>query len=232
MAKKRKGKILLGRKYYNKTEFNKKWSEITKKQTRQLDEFDVEFIRASLLKIPRYQKITKEAGTQLKIGQKKFQKFGVRGLILISERGSEIWVGKKKVSDELFKTKSRGTSQKALLNQAFRQLVAEDVKKERLKQMRISFSETGHLCPLSGVELSECEDGVELDHQYPFSKMVIDFYRKYRLSPEKIEVTKIGTHVIIKEVNIRELWIDYHNTHADLKLTCRKANRKKSDKIL
>ena len=233
MSAVRKGKKLFGRKYYNKGEFGKRWSEITKKQTRQLNEFDIEFIKAALLKVPRYQKVAKEKGTKLKIDSKKFQKYKTRGLIIISERGSEIWVGKKQICDAIFKPKKKSkTSHKALLNQAFRQLVADEVKQIRTKKLRMAFAEDGHLCPLSGVELRECEGGVDLDHVYPFSKMVLDFYRKYRIIPERLDCKKVGTSVIITDENIRDLWIEYHNTNADLQLTCRKANIKKSNKVI
>ena len=111
--------------------------------------------------------------------------------------------------------------------------MADHVKEERMKQMRYAFAEENEvLCPLSGVDLRSCSEGVDLDHRFPFSKMVKDFYRKYRITPERLECKKIGTRVMIVDSNVRDLWIDYHNSHADLKLTCRKANRKKSDKII
>ena len=126
MPSRSKGKKLFGRKYYNKTEFNKKWSEITKKQTRQLDKFDVEFIKSALLKVPKYTKITRESETKLKIDSKKFQKYPVRGVVIISKNGSEIWVGKKQISDAIFKTKKAKSSKAAIVNRGFRQLIADE----------------------------------------------------------------------------------------------------------
>lgn len=234
MRKNNKGKQLFGRKYYNKTEFGKKWTEITKKQTRNLDQYDVEFIRSALTKLTKYRRIATDPKTKLKIGTKKFQKYEVRGIILISPNSkSEIWIGKKQMMTSLFPVKKKKvTSDDTMIKMAFRQLVSDFVKQERTKQLRYAFAEGNVKCPLSGVNLTECEEGTDLDHVYPFSKMVADFYRKYNLYPERIEWQKIGTSVRIKDKSVSELWVDYHNTNADLKLTCRKANRKKSDKVI
>lgn len=230
--KKRSGKIIADQRY-NKTSFGEKWSSITKKSPRELSEDDIYFIREALIESERFAELGKNEETLIKITQATFQKYPVKGIMLISPNSkSEIWIGKKTITDLIFppqKTKKH-INWKTKLSLAFRQIVEEDMAIERNIQRKRAYMDESFCCPLSGIPLKDCPSGTHLDHVYPFSRMVDDFLRRFNIEGEWVEVVHRGTSYSLKDTEIVKKWLQYHRENADLKLTCAKYNIQKSNK--
>lgn len=223
----------IGGNKYNKTSFGEKWSEITKKQARELTEDEVHFIKSALLLTNKYAGMANDPGTKISIQAKEFQKYPVRGVILISPNsGKHIWIGKKTLMNLLYpvKKRKRKKGQVGIVLKALRQIVEDDMRQERNKQRRKAFANPDSKCALSGKLLSECKK-THLDHAYPFSELAKDFFRSLGVDMEKIDVVIKGTYYHLKDKTLIPKWRAYHIRHAQLQLTCAKANIRKSNKI-
>lgn len=216
---------------YNKKEFKERWAQITNSVTATIDPQDLKFIIEALKLVPRYRRIALDDKTRYIITERKFQRYTVKGLVLYSPNSNtEIWVGKESISNLIYPPKERKQkSVTSILMRGLRQLVEPDMSRERQLQRRLAFSEGTAKCPLSHVLLTKC-DRTELDHHYPFSLLVNDFLWHKKLAPENVKFVKRGTNVIFADKQFAEDWIKYHRTHAKLQLTCKKANREKSNK--
>lgn len=233
-ATKPRGKQIGGERYTKKS-FAAKWSEITAKQARNLTIDEVHFIKESLLATDKYCKLAENPNTRLTIKPKQFMKFTVRGVIIISPNSkTEIWVGKEDIVNRIFpkkiKTESFEVNNSSLVSRAFRQLIQEEISEKKHILLRKVMMSKNIPCPLSGELLHLCEGGTELDHIYPFSQMVLDFFREEGLIVENIQVRINGTKYLICDKTIAQKWLQYHLKNAKLQLACKKANREKSNK--
>lgn len=223
----------IGGSKYNKTSFGEKWSTITKKQARELTKEELEFLKAALIRTESYANLVNHPSTQIIIKEREFQKYPVRGVILITPNTKrEIWIGKKAITNLLFpiKKRKRKKGQVGIILRALRQIVEDDMRRERNKLRRKAFHDPETKCPLSGKLITECNK-THLDHVYPFSALAKDFFRELKMDMEKVEVIIRGTYYHLKDESLIPKWRAYHLTHAKLQLTCAKENIRKSNKI-
>ena len=222
---------LIGGNRYNKTSFGEKWSEVTKKETKELTKEDLMFIKGALLLTSKYQKLAKDEKTELKVTQRTFQKYPVRGLTLISPNSkTEIWIGKSTITNTLYPKKRRKVKQSTIVLKALRQIVEDDVQRERQLQRRKMYGRSDMICPISGINLLDCKT-THLDHKYPFSKLAEDFFREKGIDMERVQVRIKGTFYILSDSKLAQEWKTYHLKNAKLELVCAKANLKKSNKV-
>lgn len=168
------------------------------------------------------------------IVSKQSYHYPVKGIVLISGvHQKHIWIGKQKIANKLFPKKTT-QSQEAIdvrnVKTALRQLVEPQMKTVRSKLRTVAFSEKDPRCPLSGDSLLECKTHV--DHTIPFTSLVEDFFRERRLDISRVEYSKRGTHVNLKDHDLAEEFVKYHFEKADLKLVCAKANLQKGSKFI
>lgn len=197
---------------------------------------DEYFLFESISSSNSFKSFSLKPGIKFKVTLKKFQARKVRGVVIITPNSKrEVWVGKEKIINDLFPkttkiSESRQNRNDAL--KALRQIVEPQIQTFRKSARKILDSEAGfsEKCPLSGELLRNCKGDTHVDHVYPFSLMVEDFCRAYKLDLERVEVLIRGTKVYLKDTNLAEAWWDFHMMKAKLQLTCGKANIQKSNK--
>ncbi|MGL6341949.1 MAG: hypothetical protein ACRC80_22740, partial [Waterburya sp.] len=173
--------ILVCSQRYDRKKFSERWRDITSKLSRLVTNEDKGFIRDALLLTTKYSRMAADSNTVITVGSLKFQKYPVRGVILISPNSKkEIWIGKDALIKMLFPTTSKriyasNKTSRTHLSMAFRQAVEDQVQSFRKDSRRMMYGEQVLLCPLSFVDLKTCEDGTEVDHAYPMSRMIEDF---------------------------------------------------------
>ena len=100
----------------------------------------------------------------------------------------------------------------------------------QIEEYRHELDMTTNVCYIC----NENVDFLEVDHEYPFSRLVDDFLEQNNLKYEDVHFKQVeGKQVLTDEDSaIGEQWIQYHNEHAILRPICKKCNAHKSNKLL
>lgn len=228
----RRNKLLILGIEYNKTNFDSKWTEVTR--STECNYFvrgdDEAFINEIINLIPKW-KIIKDRGVKYKIRNKKFQGRAVKGIVMITANSKrEIWLGKGKVIEELFpKTKAipeyKKNRKDALV--AMRQIIEPQIKTFRLSVNR-QLKKTPLRCKITGEFVNSGE--FHIDHSYPFKNLVEEWCREEKIDLERLDVYCKGTKCYFKDTDLAERWFDYHVMNARLQVLSATANLKKGAK--
>jgi hypothetical protein len=85
------------------------------------------------------------------------------------------------------------------------------------------------VCPLSGKSLKTLNGKhVHVDHIYPFSKLVEEWFALENLTFEQIDLDRAGQ---FKDRSLGQKWFSYHKSRAKLQLVDKISNLKKGSKV-
>lgn len=218
---------------FTKGGFEKKWTEVVNGTecnyfVKGLDE---DFLNSVIDLIPKW-KVVKDRGVvRYKIRNKKFQGKAVKGIVMVTPRSKrEVWLGKGKVTDELFPRAKpipeyKQNKKEALV--AMRQIIEPQIKTFRLSVNR-QLKRKPLRCPMSGDFINSGE--FHIDHSYPFKNLVEEWCREEKVDLERIDVYCRGTKCYFKDTSLAESWFDYHAINARLQALSAKANLEKGSK--
>lgn len=181
--------------------------------------------------IPKWKVVKDRGPVKYKIRNKKFQGKAVKGIVMITPRSKrEIWLGKGKVTDELFPRAEpipeyKQNKKDALT--AMRQIIEPQIKTFRLSVNR-QLKRKPLKCPINGEFINSGE--FHIDHSYPFKSLVEEWCREERVDLERIDVHCRGTKCYFKDTSLAESWFDYHAINARLQALSAKANLEKGSK--
>lgn len=181
--------------------------------------------------IPKWKAIKDRGTIKYKIRNKKFQGKAVKGIVMITSRSKrEIWLGKGKVTDELFPRAKpipeyKQNKKDALV--AMRQIIEPQIKTFRLSVNR-QLKRKPMRCPVHGVFINAGE--FHIDHSYPFKNLVEEWCREEKVDLERIDVHCRGTKCYFRDTSLAESWFDYHAINANLQALSAKANLEKGSK--
>lgn len=222
--------IVCGEKY-SKSSFDKAWTNIVKSNGINLKLRDPakKFITHALVQTKRWKTLAEREETEYKIRTRKFQGRAVRGVAIIS-KDREIWIGKGKLIDELFpKAEIPETKKnKKLALQALRQAVEPQIKSFRASVLR-ELDRRPVRCKISHDFLEKGK--FHIDHKYAFKHLVEDWCRENKIDLEYLEVYCKGVKCYIRDMNIAQSWVDYHNINAQLQAVNATVNLKKGAKF-
>jgi hypothetical protein len=218
---------------YTKGGFEKKWTEVV--NGTECNYFvkgdDEGFLNSVTDLIPKWKVIKDRGVVRYKIRNKKFQGKAVKGIVMITSRSKrEIWLGKGKVTDELFPRANpipeyKQNKKDALV--AMRQIIEPQIKTFRLSVNR-QLKRKPMRCPVHGVFINAGE--FHIDHSYPFKNLVEEWCREEKVDLERIDVHCRGTKCYFKDTSLAESWFDYHAINANLQALSAKANLEKGSK--
>lgn len=218
---------------YTKGGFEKKWTEVV--NGTECNYFvkgdDEEFLNSVIDLIPKWKAIKDRGTIKYKIRNKKFQGKAVKGIVMITSRSKrEIWLGKGKVTDELFPRAKpipeyKQNKKDALV--AMRQIIEPQIKTFRLSVNR-QLKRKPMRCPVHGVFINAGE--FHIDHSYPFKNLVEEWCREEKVDLERIDVHCRGTKCYFRDTSLAESWFDYHAINANLQALSAKANLEKGSK--
>lgn len=148
--------------------------------------------------------------------------------MVTSRSKREIWLGKGKVTDELFpraKPIPEYKQNKKDALTAMRQIISPQINEFRKSINRQLNRGKIIKCPSSKDYLSAGEWHV--DHVYPFANLVEEWCREERIDLERIDVYCRGTKCYFKDTSLAESWFDYHAINARLQALSAAENLKK-----
>ena len=218
---------------YTKGGFEKKWTEVVHgtESNYFIKGIDKDFLDEVIDLIPKWKAIKDRGEVKYKIRNKKFQGKAVRGIVMITSRSKrEIWLGKGKVTDELFPRaiaipEYKQNKKEALI--AMRQIIEPQIKTFRLSVNR-QLKRKPLKCAMSGEFINSGE--FHIDHTYPFKNLVEEWCREEKIDLERIDVHCRGTKCYFKDTTLAESWFDYHAMNAQLQALSAKANLAKGAK--
>jgi len=218
---------------YTKGAFEKKWTEVVSGTECNyfVKDNDKDFLDSVIELIPKWKVIKDRGEVKYKIRNKKFQGKAVRGVVMVTSRSKrEIWLGKGKVTDELFprvKPIPEYKQNKMDVLVAMRQIIEPQIKTFRLSVNR-QLKRKPMRCPIHGVFINAGE--FHIDHSYPFKSLVEEWCREEKVDLERIDVYCRGTKCYFKDTSLAESWFDYHAINARLQALSAKANLEKGSK--
>ena len=184
-------------------------------ETRRVKPEDKEVILAYLKTVPDYQKLASQPNASLKVALKNFGRFDAWVLIL----NNFLPVTKK----QAFKSSKKNP--KAEIYRAMRNDISHQILRFRGST---TFPVT---CYLSGETLTSWSE-VDIDHVYPFSRLVQDWMKENGLDFPDIKIKgRANARTMADEIH-KKSWQEYHFLHANLKCTSKSENRRKGKKII
>ena len=164
--------------------------------------------------VPYYAKMASKPEVSLKVQYKNFGRFSAWVIVM----DNFLPITKKKA----FPTK---TNPKTELLKALRNDINHQILYFRGST---KFPQT---CYLSGKTLKAWSE-TDIDHVYPLSKLADDWMEENGFKMKDLKIKGRANARTLADDLHRKSWQEYHFSHADLKCTSKRDNRKKGSKII
>ena len=221
----------------NKSEFNTFLRKVISKSpcNRHIRADWAEILMPMLKQSKLYTKQANKPNIQLKCVYRKYGPRKSKFLALVDDANKELIIGKAKLIESLYPTKSKKTKEQKHREQilcVLRRIIEPQIKSFRagIKSQIQQLAESGLIqsakdlnkCKLTGKSLNSCKTAV--DHIIPFIQLVDEWLKMLGITFGDIKLKGRGHNKYFEDAELMQNWYEYHEQNAKLQMVCSRAN--------